>query len=137
MAGRRPSPDPQERQPRPEIAHVRAIIGEEVRRVSDLDRVRAGARRAHIQRPPDPRRPGARREPGAVIIRPQGNPLQASEDSPYPQIGETKYGRPIPGRRIRFDKTTLEGAAKSRHPGRVADGAHASNRVEFLPKAFA
>ena len=42
----------------------------------------------------------------------QGNPLQASEDSPYLQIGETKYGRPILDRGIRFDKTTLEEAAK-------------------------
>jgi putative proteasome-type protease len=50
--------------------------------------------------------------PGLFIIYPQGNPLQASEDSPYLQIGETKYGRPILDRGIRFDKTTLEEAAK-------------------------
>jgi predicted proteasome-type protease len=50
--------------------------------------------------------------PGLFIIYPQGNPLQASEDSPYLQIGETKYGRPILDRGIRFDKTSLEEAAK-------------------------
>ncbi len=50
--------------------------------------------------------------PGLFIIYPQGNPLQASEDSPYLQIGETKYGRPILDRGIRFDRTTLEEAAK-------------------------
>src|SRR5205814_1300816 len=50
--------------------------------------------------------------PGLFIVYPQGNPLQASEDSPYLQIGETKYGRPILDRGIRFDKTTLEEAAK-------------------------
>jgi putative proteasome-type protease len=50
--------------------------------------------------------------PGLFIIYPQGNPLQASEDSPYLQIGETKYGRPILDRGIRFEKTTLEEAAK-------------------------
>jgi putative proteasome-type protease len=37
---------------------------------------------------------------------------EASEDSPYLQIGETKYGRPILDRGIRFDRTTLEEAAK-------------------------
>ena len=47
-----------------------------------------------------------------MLIYPQGNPLQASEDSPYLQIGETKYGRPILDRGIRFAKTTLEEAAK-------------------------
>ena len=46
------------------------------------------------------------------MIYPQGNPLQASNESPYLQIGETKYGRPILDRGIRFDKTTLEEAAK-------------------------
>jgi len=50
--------------------------------------------------------------PGLFIIYPQGNPLQASEDSPYLQIGETKYGRPILDRGIRFHRTTLEEAAK-------------------------
>jgi hypothetical protein len=37
---------------------------------------------------------------------------EASEDSPYLQIGETKYGRPILDRGIRLDRTTLEEAAK-------------------------
>jgi predicted proteasome-type protease len=38
--------------------------------------------------------------------------LQATEESPFLQIGETKYGRPILDRGIRFDRTTLEEAAK-------------------------
>src|SRR4029077_13860191 len=50
--------------------------------------------------------------PNLFLIYPQGNPLQASEDSPFLQIGECKYGRPILDRGIRFDKTTLEEAAK-------------------------
>jgi putative proteasome-type protease len=50
--------------------------------------------------------------PGLYMIYPQGNPLQATEEAPYLQIGETKYGRPILDRGIRFDKTTLEEAAK-------------------------
>ena len=50
--------------------------------------------------------------PGVYLIYPQGNPLQATEDTPYLQIGETKYGRPILDRGIRFGETTLEEAAK-------------------------
>lgn len=50
--------------------------------------------------------------PALFMIYPQGNPLQASEESPFLQIGETKYGRPILDRGIRYDKTTLEEATK-------------------------
>src|SRR5205807_9922805 len=50
--------------------------------------------------------------PELLLIYPQGNPLSASEDSPYLQIGESKYGRPILDRGIRHDRTTLEEAAK-------------------------
>lgn len=50
--------------------------------------------------------------PGLFLIYPQGNPLQATEESPFLQIGETKYGRPILDRGIRYDRTTLEEAAK-------------------------
>jgi len=46
------------------------------------------------------------------LIYPQGNPLSATEDSPYLQIGESKYGRPILDRGVRFRLTTLEEAAK-------------------------
>ena len=51
-------------------------------------------------------------EPQLYMIYPQGNPLRAAEESPYLQIGETKYGRPILDRGIKFDKTSLEEAAK-------------------------
>jgi putative proteasome-type protease len=50
--------------------------------------------------------------PSLYMIYPQGNPLQASEEAPYLQIGETKYGRPILDRGIQFDRTSLEEAAK-------------------------
>jgi putative proteasome-type protease len=51
-------------------------------------------------------------EPDLYLIYPQGNPLKATEDSPYLQIGETKYGRPILDRGLRYHQTTLEEAAK-------------------------
>src|SRR5580704_2894418 len=88
------------------------IVGNEIRKVADIDR------------------PALERDdykfnvhflmggqvigepPSLFLIYPQGNPLQATEESPYLQIGETKYGRPILDRGIRFEKTTLEEAAK-------------------------
>ncbi len=45
------------------------------------------------------------------LIYPQGNYISASEDTPYLQIGETKYGKPILDRIIRTD-TTLGDAAR-------------------------
>jgi putative proteasome-type protease len=50
--------------------------------------------------------------PNLYLIYPQGNPLSATEDSPYLQIGECKYGRPILDRGVRFTQTTLEEAAR-------------------------
>ncbi|MDC8831062.1 peptidase [Alteromonas gilva] len=44
-------------------------------------------------------------------IYPQGNFISASEDTPYLQIGETKYGKPILDRII-AKSTTLEDAAR-------------------------
>lgn len=50
--------------------------------------------------------------PALYLLYPQGNPLQATEDSPYLQIGEIKYGRPILDRGIIYSRTTLEDACK-------------------------
>ncbi|HEX8466013.1 MAG TPA: hypothetical protein VF627_15470 [Abditibacterium sp.] len=51
-------------------------------------------------------------EPDLYLVYPPGNPLRSSIDSPYVQIGETKYGRPILDRGIKYDSTPLEAAAK-------------------------
>jgi len=88
------------------------VVGDQIRRVSDMDRkaleqddfkfnvhfILAGQIRGH---PHD-----------LYMIYPQGNPLRATEDSPFLQIGECKYGRPILDRGIRFERTTLEDAAR-------------------------
>jgi putative proteasome-type protease len=50
--------------------------------------------------------------PELYLIYPQGNPLKATEDAPFLQIGEVKYGRPILDRGIRFEKTSLQDAAR-------------------------
>lgn len=49
--------------------------------------------------------------PGLYMIYSQGNCIQAMPETPFLQIGETKYGKPILDRTLRFD-TPLEEAAK-------------------------
>jgi putative proteasome-type protease len=96
----------------PSLYDAARVIGDQVRRVSDMDR--AALERDEFKFNVNFILGGQVRgeSPGLLIIYPQGNPLQASEESPYLQIGETKYGRPILDRGIRFTKTTLEEAAK-------------------------
>lgn len=49
--------------------------------------------------------------PGLYLIYPLGNCIAASPETPYLQIGESKYGKPILDRIIR-NETTLEDAAR-------------------------
>ena len=50
--------------------------------------------------------------PRLFHIYPQGNFIEATEDTPYFQIGESKYGKPIIDRVVRYDTTPLDEAAK-------------------------
>ena len=88
------------------------IIGEQIRRVSEIDR--AALERDQYNFNVNLLLGGQVKgeAPNLILIYPQGNPLQATEDSPYLQIGETKYGRPILDRGIKYERTTLEEAAK-------------------------
>lgn len=88
------------------------VVGSQVRRVSDLDREQLERDKFHFnvhfllggQ---------IRGQPHELyLIYPQGNPLRATEDSPFLQIGECKYGRPILDRGVRYDRTSLEDAAR-------------------------
>lgn len=96
----------------PSLYDAARVIGDQVRRVSDIDR--AALERDEYKFNVHLLLGGQvkNQRPNLMLIYPQGNPLQASEDSPFLQIGETKYGRPILDRGIRFDRTTLEEAAK-------------------------
>jgi putative proteasome-type protease len=96
----------------PSLYDAARVVGEQVRRVDALDR-------PHLER--DEYKFNVHliiggqvrgEPPGLLMVYPQGNPLFSTEESPYLQIGETKYGRPILDRGIRFDKTSLEEAAK-------------------------
>jgi putative proteasome-type protease len=88
------------------------VVGEQVRKVGDIDRdhLEQDEYKFNVHFILGGQVKG--RPPELFLIYPQGNPLEATEDSPYLQIGEIKYGRPILDRCIRYEKTTLEEAAK-------------------------
>ncbi|NES86714.1 MAG: proteasome-type protease [Moorea sp. SIO2B7] len=50
-------------------------------------------------------------DPQLYLIYPQGNCIQATKETPFLQIGETKYGKPILDRTITYE-TPLEEVAK-------------------------
>jgi putative proteasome-type protease len=50
--------------------------------------------------------------PELYMIYSQGNFLRATKETPYLQIGEIKYGKPILDRVIHFDHTNLDEAVK-------------------------
>ena len=95
----------------PSMYHAARIVGETVRQVSEIDR--SALERDNFSFNVHLLLGGqVRGEPPALyLIYPQGNPLQATEDSPYLQLGEVKYGRPILDRGIQT-ATALEVAAK-------------------------
>lgn len=86
--------------------------GEAVRQVSDIDRASLERDKysfnVHLLLGGQVRG----EEPRLFMIYPQGNPLAANEDSPFLQLGEYKYGRPILDRGIVFNSTSLKVASK-------------------------
>jgi putative proteasome-type protease len=70
------------------------IVGDCVRRISDIDR--ASLERDSFNFNVHLLLGGQVKgqEPNVYLIYPQGNPLAATEDSLYLQLGECKYGRP-------------------------------------------
>ena len=50
--------------------------------------------------------------PRLFHVYPQGNFIEATEDTPYFQIGESKYGKPIIDRVVKYETTQLPEAAK-------------------------
>jgi putative proteasome-type protease len=96
----------------PSMYDAARVVGAQVRRVSEMDReaLERDEYRFNVHLLLGGQVKGS--PPELYLIYPQGNPLAATEESPFLQIGETKYGRPILDRGIRFDRTTLEEAAK-------------------------
>src|ERR1700677_984283 len=87
------------------------IVGDCVRRVSDIDRasLERDSYSFNVHLLIGGQVKG--KEPGLYLVYQQGNPLAATEDSLYLQLGECKYGRPILDRGIQAS-TSLEVAAK-------------------------
>jgi len=87
-------------------------VGRQVREVATLDR--EFMERDHISFAVNLLVGGQIRgeDPQLYMIYAQGNPLRCTRSSPFLQIGESKYGRPILDRGIRFGETTLEQAVK-------------------------
>lgn len=96
----------------PSLYDAARMIGEQIRRVDAVDR--AALERDEFKFNVNILVGGQVKDspPGLMLVYPQGNFVQATEESPYLQIGETKYGRPILDRGIKYDRTTLEEAAK-------------------------
>ncbi len=96
----------------PTLYEAAREIGNQVRAVSDLDR--AALERDDLKFNLHLLLGGqiSGEKPNLYLIYPQGNPLRASEDSPYLQIGDAKYGRPILDRGVHYHHTNLEEAAK-------------------------
>ncbi len=96
----------------PSLYDAARIIGDQVRHVSELDRaaLEKDEYRFNVHLLLGGQVRGESHN--LYLIYPQGNPLAATEESPYLQIGECKYGRPILDRGIRYDRTSLEEAAK-------------------------
>jgi putative proteasome-type protease len=96
----------------PTLYDAARVIGDKVRFVSELDR--AALERDDFRFNVNLLFGGqiGNQKHELFLIYPQGNPLAATEDSPYLQIGECKYGRPILDRGVVYHKTTLAEAAK-------------------------
>ena len=88
------------------------IIGDCVRRVSDMDRAALERDEYNFNIHLLLGGQVGNEPPNLYLIYPQGNPIIATEDSPYLQLGECKYGRPILDRGVVFSQTSLETAAK-------------------------
>jgi len=86
----------------PSLYDAARVVGDQIRQVSDLDRAVHFILGGQIGDQPH----------DLYLVYPQGNPLRATEDSPFLQVGEHKYGRPILVRGIRHGETPLEEAAK-------------------------
>ncbi|MBV9760952.1 MAG: peptidase [Acidobacteriaceae bacterium] len=93
------------------LYHAARVVGDCVRRISDIDR--AALERDNYSFNVHLLLGGQVKgeQPSLYLIYPQGNPLRATYDSPYLQLGECKYGRPILDRGVDA-ATSLEVAAK-------------------------
>ena len=95
----------------PSMCEIARYIGEKIRGVQDLDR--PWLERDNIDFHCSFLLGGQLKgeESQLYLIYPQGNYIQATRETPFLQIGETKYGKPILDRTITYE-TPLEAIAK-------------------------
>jgi putative proteasome-type protease len=86
-------------------------VGEYIRRVSDMDRaaLEKDDYNFNIHMIIGGQIKGE--APQLYLVYPQGNPLMVTNGTPFLQIGEFKYGRPILERGLVYSRTSLEAAA--------------------------
>jgi putative proteasome-type protease len=96
----------------PTLYDAARVVGEQIRAVASLDRpaFERDEYRFNVHCILGGQIKGEQH--GLYLLYPQGNPLKATEDSPFLQTGETKYGRPILDRGIKYDTSTLDEAVK-------------------------
>ncbi len=87
-------------------------IGEYVRRVAKLDREALEKDEYHFNIHLLVAGQIRGEDPQLYLVYPQGNPLIVTPETPFLQIGEYKYGRPIIERGVVHNSTTLASAAK-------------------------
>lgn len=87
-------------------------VGEYVRKVSELDRAALEKDEYHFNIHLLVAGQIKGEEPQLYLVYPQGNPLTVTAETPFLQIGEYKYGRPIIERGVIYCSTSLETAAK-------------------------
>ena len=88
------------------------LVGDVVRRVSDLDlaALERDKFRFNVHFILGSQIAGQAHD--LYLVPPEGEPVRATEEEPFLQTGESKYGRPILVRGIRYEETPLEEAAK-------------------------
>lgn len=96
----------------PDLYAVARYIGDKMRTIQDLDR--PWLQKDGIDSTCNILLGGQIKgeEPELYLIYSQGNFIQAAKETPFLQIGEAKYGKPILDRLLTYD-TSIEDAAKS------------------------
>ena len=96
----------------PDLYAVARYIGDKMRTIQDLDR--PWLQKDGIDSTCNILLGGQIKgeEPELYLIYSQGNFIQAAKETPFLQIGEAKYGKPILDRVLTYD-TSIEDAAKS------------------------
>ncbi|MBE9061917.1 proteasome-type protease [cf. Phormidesmis sp. LEGE 11477] len=96
----------------PSLHDVASYIGQKLRTIQDKERTWLEKDGIDYQSTFIVGGQVAGEEPGIYLVYSQGNFIEATPETPFLQIGETKYGKPILDRTISYE-SSLERAAKT------------------------